>query len=137
VQARAWGGALAGGGREGGREHRRGLRRGYVKQTGYTRYIPLTYLGFPWYIHTSMYWVYILYIPGILSISRFCIYWLYTGYIRGITFKTRFLGRPVLLVSVDAHTCVGDQQDFSHMPPWQQMPGEKAASERLNQTYLS
>ncbi len=48
--------------------------------------------------------------------------------------KTRFRGRPVLLVSFNAHTRVGDQEFFIPRATMAIAPGEKAALKRLNQT---
>ncbi len=49
-------------------------------------------------------------------------------------FLIRFCGRPVLLVSFNVHTCVGDQECFISHTTMAIVPGEKAAHERLNQT---
>jgi hypothetical protein len=57
-------------------------------------------------------------------------------YIHGYSWvsETRFRGRPVLLVSFDAHTCVGDQESRCFIPRATMaiVPGEKAAHKRLN-----
>jgi hypothetical protein len=67
----------------------------------------------------------------------------YTWYIRGISWyihgyselsETRFRGRPVLLVSFNAHARVGDQECFIPRTTMAIALGEKAAHKRLNQT---
>jgi hypothetical protein len=67
----------------------------------------------------------------------------YTWYIRGISWyihgyselsETRFRGLPVLLVSFNVHTRVGDQECFIPRATMAIAPGEKAAHKRLNPT---
>jgi hypothetical protein len=67
----------------------------------------------------------------------------YTWYIRGISWyihgysqnsETRFRGRPVLLVSFNAHTRVGESRVFIPRATMAIAPGDKAAHKRLNPT---
>ncbi len=47
---------------------------------------------------------------------------------------TRFSGRPVLLVSFNAHTCVDDQEYFIPLATMAIVPGRKAVHNRLSPT---
>ena len=48
--------------------------------------------------------------------------------------KPDFAAGPMLLVSFNAHTCVGDQECFIPRATMASAPGEKAAHKRLNPT---
>ena len=71
-------------------------------------------------------WIYMVYlwtyIHGIYVVYQ-CIF---------LASFTRFLGRSVLLVSFNAHTCVCDQEWFITRATMAIMLGQKAAHKRLN-----
>ncbi len=105
---------------------------------GYT--MDVQWSGYTWYIHgytTYINQVYTWY-HDILGISM--VYHL--TYMHGIhvvypwifpvsTTSLRLLGRPVLLVSFNAHTCVGDQECFIPRATMAIVPGDKAVHIRL------
>ncbi len=106
----------------------------------YHVYPPSIYMVHPW-----IYMVYhLMYIHGIYVVYHGISLDVYTWYIRGISWyihgysklsETRFRGRPVLLVSFNAHTHVGnDQECFIPRATMANAPGGKAAHKRLNPT---
>jgi hypothetical protein len=81
--------------------------------------------GYTWYIHG-----YTLYIHGPWIYHVYHMMYIHGIYIvyprRFLLSETRFLGRPVLLVSFNAHTCVGDQECFIPRATMAIVPGEEA-----------
>ena len=61
----------------------------------------------------------------------------YTWYIHVYSWLclSRFLGRSVLLVSINAHTCVGDQDWFIPRATMAIVPGDQAAHKRLTSSF--
>jgi hypothetical protein len=89
-------------------------------------------------------WIYTQYIHGISIMDIHGISFdVYTWYIRGISMdipgyswlsETRFRSRPVLLVSFNEHTCVGDKESCIPRTTMAIVPRERAAHKRLNPT---
>ncbi len=100
----------------------------------YTMYIPR--IGYTWDIHGYTMYIHVVYTCYIQGYT-WNIIDVYTWYIHCISMdnlgfskrsETRFRGKPVLLVSFNMHTCVGDQEKFIPRTTMALVPGEKAAT---------